>query len=136
MKRLPLAFVLGLSTLPALAGPYDQPWAIIQTDASPSAEPLYRPVIVNRVDGETVMSNPNRAVVAPGLRKVTVDLPPRKGFKIATQETFELQANPCMRYYVVAKLDNPVGQHWKAEIRRSESIGECLAKFKMDKPAG
>ena len=132
-RLLPFAFLA--LPLAAAAGPYDQPYAIILTDTKPSADPNLRPVIVNRVDGETVMSRPNQAVVAPGKHQVTVDLPPRKGFKIGTQETFELTASPCMRYYVAAKLDNPVGQEWKAVVRSSELIGECASKFKTDKPA-
>ena len=132
MKRLTVLSLLALP-LAAAAGPYDQPYAIITTDTRPSADPNLRPVIVNRVDGETVLSR-TPAVVAPGRHQVTVDLPPRKGFKIGTQETFELLASPCMRYYVAAKLANPVGQDWKAVIRSSELIGECAAKFGTDKP--
>jgi hypothetical protein len=56
-------------------------------------------VIVNRVDGENLQNN--RAVVAPGKRQVTIDLPPRKGFR-ATQHTFEVATEPCWRYYVAA----------------------------------
>ncbi|MBK8322824.1 MAG: hypothetical protein IPL06_08815 [Betaproteobacteria bacterium] len=133
MKR-PLAAFLLVLPFAAAAGPYDQPWSIVTTDTRPSSDPNLRPVIVNRVDGETVMSR-TPAVIAPGKHQVTVDLPPRKGFKVATQETFELLASPCMRYYVAAKLDNSVGQEWKAVIRSSELIGECAAKFKTDKPA-
>jgi hypothetical protein len=133
MNRLLVLLPLALP-LAASAGPYDQPWSIITTDTRPSSDPLLRPVIVNRVDGESILSR-TPAVVAPGPHKVTVDLPPRKGFKIATQETFDLTASPCMRYYVAAKLDNSVGQEWKAVIRSSELIGECAAKFKTDKTA-
>lgn len=129
-----LALSLLALPLAAAAGPYDQPYAIIVTDTRPSSDPNLRPVIVNRVDGETVMSRPNQAVVAPGKHQVTVDLPPRKGFKIATQETFELDASPCMRYYVAARLDNLVGQEWKAVIRSSELIGECAKQFRTDRP--
>ncbi|MBK7658181.1 MAG: hypothetical protein IPJ28_03070 [Betaproteobacteria bacterium] len=133
MKRLLAAFLLVLP-FAAAAGPYDQPWSIVTTDTRPSSDPNLRPVIVNRVDGETVMSR-TPAVIAPGRHQVTVDLPPRKGFKVATQETFELLASPCMRYYVAAKLDTSVGQEWKAVIRSSELIGECASKFKTGKPA-
>lgn len=129
-----LALSLLALPLAAAAGPYDQPYAIIVTDTRPSSDPNLRPVIVNRVDGETVMSRPNQAVVAPGKHQVTVDLPPRKGFKVATQETFELHASPCMRYYVGARLDNLVGQDWKAVVRSSELIGECAKKFRTEKP--
>ena len=126
MNRL-LPAILLLAPAAVLAGPYDQPYAIITSDSAPSADPKLRPVIVNRVDGENAMKN--RAVVAPGKRMVTVDLPPRKGFSLGTQETFELEASPCMRYHVAARLDSQTGQHWKAVVRSSETIGECLTKF-------
>ncbi len=113
----------------AIAGPYDQPYSIITTDRARSADPNLRPVIVNRVDDETVMSN-NRAVVAPGKHKVTVDLPPRKGFK-ATQNTFEIDAMPCMRYNLAAKLASRTTQSWTPVVRSEEAIGECQAKFKV-----
>ena len=128
MKRLLSALLLLAAPAAVFAGPYDQPYAIITTDTAPSSDPNLRPVIVNRVDGENAMKN--RAVVAPGKRMVTVDLPPRKGFSLGTQETFELEASPCMRYHVAARLDSQTGQHWKAVVRSSETIGECLTKFK------
>jgi hypothetical protein len=127
MKRLFLLPILAASA--ALAGPFDQPYAIIATDTRPAADFLLRPVIVNRVDGENAMDH--RAVVAPGLRKVTVDLPPRKGFHIATQHTFDLEVRPCVRYNVAAKLENSLSQQWKPVIRSEERIGECEVKFKM-----
>ena len=129
MKYLVLAALLFPAT--ALAGPYDQAYAIITSDATPSADPLLRPVIVNRVDGESVPSSSyNKAVVPPGPHQVTLDLPPRKGFHVATQRTLELVARPCMRYYVVAKLDTPVGQEWQPVVRSSELIAECQRAFR------
>lgn len=127
MKRMMLLALLAAG--PALAGPYDQPYVIITSDRAPAADPNLRYVIVNRVDGESIGSD-NRAVVAPGKREVTVDLPPRKGFTVATQRTFTLPANPCMRYYVMAKLATPVGQEWMPVVRSSELIMECQTKFK------
>ena len=127
MKRL-LAVAL-FSVTPALAGPYDQPYAIIETDTMPSADSHLRPVIVNRVDDQNSLDN--RAVVAPGAHKVTIDLPPRKGFRTATQHTFDLNADACMRYYVAARLVSPTLQEWDPVVRYSEPIGECRAKFNM-----
>jgi hypothetical protein len=127
MKTL-LPAVLLLAPAASLAGPYDQPWAVIATDTARSPDPGVRPAKVSRVDGENVPQG--RAVVAPGMRQVTVDLPPRKGLGVGTQETFELLASPCMRYHVAAKVDSPALQTWKPVVRSSESIGECLAKFK------
>ena len=127
MKRIfPLSILLATA---AFAGPFDQPYAIITTDAKPAADPLLRPVIVNRVDGENAVDH--RAVVAPGLRKVTVDLPARKGFHLATQHTFDLDVKACVRYHVAAKLQTTAGQAWKPVIRSEERIGECEAKFKV-----
>lgn len=113
----------------ASAGPYDQPWSVVTTDRRASADPLLRPVIVNRVDG--VNSMDNESVVAPGKHAVTVDLPPRKGFRQATQVTFDLETEACMRYYVAAKLDTTVTQQWTPVLRSSEPIGECRAKFRL-----
>ena len=128
MKRFLLApFLVATS---ALAGPYDQPYSIITTDRARSADHHLRPVIVNRVDDETVMSN-NRAVVAPGMRKVTIDLPPRKGFRLATQHTFDIDAKPCTRYNVAARLDSITTQDWTPVVRSEEAIGECQSKFKV-----
>ena len=118
MKRLLSALLLLAAPAAVLAGPYDPPYAIITTDTAPSSAPNRRPAMKNR------------AVVAPGKRMVTVDLPPRKGFSLGTQETCELEASPCMRYHVAARLDSQTGQHWKAVVRSSETIGECLTKFK------
>ena len=113
----------------AHAGPYDQPYSIITTDVRRAADPLLLPVIVNRVDGENSKRGQN--VVAPGKRAVTVDLPPRKGFHQATQNTFDLEVKPCTRYYVAARLETTVTQNWTPVVRSEESIGECKAKFKI-----
>jgi hypothetical protein len=114
----------------ALAGPYDQPYAIITVDTAKSADSNLRRVIVNRVDDETVMSG-NKAVVEPGKRKVTLDLPARKGFKQATQHTIEIDAKACTRYNVAAKLDSAITQGWTPVVRSEEAIGECRKKFKL-----
>ncbi|MEO5693342.1 MAG: hypothetical protein ABIQ72_09485 [Usitatibacter sp.] len=128
MKRL-IAASLFLATS-ALAGQYDQPYAIITVDRAKSADSHLRNVIVNRVDDQTVISG-NRAVVEPGKRKVTLDLPPRKGFRLATQNTLEIDAKPCTRYNVAARLDSPTTQEWVPVIRSEEPIGECRARFKV-----
>jgi hypothetical protein len=126
------SLLLTLLMVPAAwAGPFDQPYSIITSDRAPSADPLLRPVIVNRVDGEIVGSD-HRPVVAPGTRKVTVDLPPRKGLRVATQRTFDLVASPCMRYYVAARLDNAESPEWTPVVRSAELIDECQKQFRTN----
>jgi hypothetical protein len=131
MKRLLLA--VALLPLAAAAGPYDQPYTIITSERTPTPDPLLKPVFVNRVDGENSING--QVVIAPGPHMIIVDLPPRQGFSLATQETLDLDTSPCMRYFIAAKLENPVGQRWKPVVRRSELIGECQTKFKSDTPA-
>lgn len=127
MKRL-LAAILVLAPAAAVAGPFDQPWVLITNDSALSADPKLRAVTVSRVDGESVVRS--RAYVGPGTRTVTVDLPPRKGFSLGTQENFELVASPCMRYQLAARLDTGTGERWVPIVRSAETIGECLTKFK------
>lgn len=130
MKRvLLLASLLSAAAVSAAsAGPFDQPYSIIENDTIRSADPNVIGVIVNRVDDENAMPH-NRAVVPPGTHQVTVDVPPRKGFHTATQHTFTLVTEPCMRYYLSAKLANQVTQEWEPIVRSRERIGECDTKF-------
>ena len=128
MKRLFLASLL----LPcaAYAGLYDQPYSIIETDATRSSDHLIRPLTVNRVDDVNAQYD-NRAIVAPGKHAVTVDLRARQGFHLPTQVTFDLETQPCMRYYVVGRLEATTSQKWTPVVRSQEPIGECEAKFKV-----
>ena len=123
-----LLLLAAVLATPAVAGPYDQPYSIITSERTPSADFKLRPVIVNRVDDRNADTRLNQALVAPGPHQVTVDLAPRKGFP-ASQHTFELVTEPCTRYYVAAELKTTTGQAWKPVVRSRERIGECEAKF-------
>jgi hypothetical protein len=126
MKALLIPALLAASA--AVAGPYDQPWSIVATDRTPSADYKLLPVIVNRVDGVNADTQLNRSVVPPGAHEVTVDVPPRKGFP-ASQHTFALTTEPCTRYNVAAQLRTTTGQEWTPVVRSRERIGECESKF-------
>ena len=128
MKKLMIAALFVPSL--ALAGLYDQPYSIIQTDASRSSDHLIRPVLVNRVDDVNAQYD-NRAVVAPGKHAVTIDLAARQGFHLPTQITFDLETKPCTRYYVVGRLEATTSQKWTPLVRSEERIGECEARFKV-----
>jgi hypothetical protein len=126
-RFLVLATLAAAVAVPAAAGPYDQPYSIIATEYKAAVDPLERKLIMNRVDDQN--SRNNEFVVPPGPHKVTVDLPPRKGFR-ATQVTFDLETKACTRYFVVAKLKTQVTQDWEPVVKYEEPIGECKAKFK------
>jgi len=126
MKRLLLIPLL--APFAALAGPYDQPYAQIQTEyRQPHADPNVIPVIVNRVDDVTLYDK--QGTVAPGPHKVTVDVPPRKGYHTATQNTFDLETKPCTRYYVAARLKSRTLQEWTPFVRYEEPLRDCAAKL-------
>jgi hypothetical protein len=124
----PIALTPFLLLAACATGPYREPYAEIVADRSPAADPNVVPVIINRVDDRTSLYS-DRAVVPPGSHKVTIDVPPRKGFHLATQETVVMDAEPCTRYYIAARLDTPVTQEWQPLVRSVERIRECEEKF-------
>jgi hypothetical protein len=113
------------------SSPFNQPYAEIWADRAPAADPNVVPVVLNRIDDRTTLY-PDHAVVPPGHHVLTVDVPPRAGFTLPTQEDVALDAEPCTRYFLAARLDTPVTQEWKPVVRAVEPIGECRAKW----PAG
>ncbi|HUJ00315.1 MAG TPA: hypothetical protein VLY46_08775 [Usitatibacter sp.] len=125
---LPFALLAGAC---AAAGPFAQPWSIIEDDPIQSADPDVVHVLVNRVDDRNA-TDAHHAVVAPGPHEVTVDVGHRKGWQ-PTQHTFALTTEPCRRYYVSARLDNRVGPGWTPIVRSSDRIAECEAKFGMNR---
>ncbi len=130
MKRIlmPLLFS-ARAAAPPLAGPYDQPYSDHRERHGPFGRPERDPASSSTASTTAMRSRRKRAVVPPGTHQVTVDVPPRKGFHTATQHTFELVTEPCMRYYISAKLDNRVGQQWEPMVRSKDRIGECEKKF-------
>jgi hypothetical protein len=128
MKLPVLASLLVLAA--CASSPYERPYSLIVVDPAPSADPNVIPVFINRVDDRNSLY-PDRAVVPPGHHMVTVDVPPRQGFHLPTQSTFEMNTQPCTRYYISARLDTPVTQEWKPVVRSTEPIGECLSKFNI-----
>jgi hypothetical protein len=137
LRKLFVTAVLALgaaAVLPVTAqsrSPFSQPYSIILTDNRQSSDPNVIPVIINRVNDQTIRSNPNEAVVPPGPQRVVVDVPPRRGFRLATQNTMDLVTEPCMRYFVNARLDNKLTQGWEPFVRSTERIGECERRFNI-----
>jgi hypothetical protein len=130
MKAIATALAAPILALAGCAttGAYDEPYAEVWVDRIRPADPLVIPVVINRVDGVTAM-HLDHAVVRPGPHKLTVDVPPRKGFRLATQAELTIDAAPCRRYYIAARLDTPVTQEWTPVVRSEETIPECARKF-------
>lgn len=129
MKRIIAATFLASTATIAFAGPYDQPYSQIMTERHfPSADPDVLPVLINRIDDNTVYEP--KGTVLPGKHQVTVDLHGRKGFP-ATQMTFELDAKVCTRYYIAAKLKTRTTQEWDPIVRMEEALPDCAKKFNL-----
>jgi hypothetical protein len=128
MNRILLASLVAAVATACASSPYKEPYAEIRVDDIRPADPNVIPVIINRVDDKTTLDS-RYAVVAPGVHKVTVDVPPRKGFHLGTQADFVITTEPCMRYYIDARLETRVTQEWTPFVRSVEPIGECREKF-------
>ena len=123
-----LAATLAAGLSPAvLAGPYDQPYALVERGrvSDPHKEDL---VAIQRIDGVSIRDPRTPDPVAPGKRRIQLQYETAKGkFRPDTQE-IELDLKPCTRYEITAQYDNPLGPNWKPKIKE-EPIGECRAKF-------
>jgi hypothetical protein len=130
MKPLFTAALLAAAGAAWAASPYDEPYSIITIDEIRPADFHIKPVFVNRVDGENSVQF-NKHVVAPGSHEVVIDLAPRGGFHLATQQVMMLRTEPCVRYNLAARVENSISQKWEPLVRSTEPITECQAKFKV-----
>jgi hypothetical protein len=108
----------------ATPGPYIE----IVAEQQSSENSYEEPVRLMAVNGRGVRYGTTSVTLGPGFQVIMVRTI-RKDEKPATYDfTLPLRAQPCMRYYVVARHESTTAvDPWKAEIKRAEPIGECLA---------
>ena len=112
----------------SLAGPYDQPYSIVEAaDRSAAREEF--PVAITQVDGTSTRSPRTTDAIAPGKHKVTVRFQTGRVAQSAAEESRELDLDlkPCTRYRVAAARKGSV--NWEPKVY-DEPIGECQKKFK------
>jgi hypothetical protein len=78
--------------------------------------------IVKSVDGRHYTDKVVK--VEPGVHRVVVQSPNRKGFK-GSDEAMELAIEPCVRYYINAEFETSVGAAWKPVIAYKERVAGC-----------
>jgi len=121
------AAIAAASGLAAQAGPYDQPWSLLEADnRSPTADT--KPATVMKIDGKNVPLGRTN-VVAPGKHTVEVSIPGPRGMSNPKRDTIEIDPQPCVRYRFAAKRSSPTDNDWKAFIGHEEPVGECRKKF-------
>ena len=114
---------------PAVAGPYDAPYSIIQAQQRSLVHDT-QPATIMRVDEERM--NPRRSdPVKPGIHVVEVSVPGPKGMAMPGRQVLVIDAQPCTRYYIAARRPTHTSRHWEAYVDQSEAIGECTLRFAM-----
>jgi hypothetical protein len=115
------------AALSATAGPYDQPYAIVESgDASQTRKEAR--LAISKVDGKNPR-NPRRSdPIEPGKRTISLHFESARG--IFRPENLEVQIDleACTRYRIVAAYEYATGPDWKPKVY-SEPIGECRKKF-------
>jgi hypothetical protein len=121
--------------LPGLAeaGPYDQPYGLIESgDRSQTRN--QEPVAISRIDGKSP-KNPRRPdPLAPGKHSVEISFSSARAVVGDNLKTIEIDVQPCKRYRVVAQYHTSASGKWDPVVG-VEDIGECRRKFMQGQPA-
>jgi hypothetical protein len=80
------------------------------------------PAIIKSIDGRSTLYKSTK--VEPGLRKVGVESPSRKGFK-GYEIVLELGLEPCKRYYINTQFASGSGTEWRPVVDKVETIPGC-----------
>lgn len=130
MNRL-LAASFALLAGSAFAGPYDQPYALVESgDASETRKEAR--ATISKIDGKSP-SNPRRSdPIPPGKHVVTLHFESARGMFRPEYQDLEIDMAPCTRYRVVANYVSKTGGDWKPKSY-AEPIGECKKKFAAKK---
>lgn len=124
-----------LVALSAVAGPYDQPYAVVESGAAAEARNEGR-VTIRKIDGVSPRDPRRSDPLEPGKRTITVGFQSSRGMFRPQSLDIELNLEPCTRYLIVASYESKSGPTWTPKVY-PEPIVECRKKFKMEpaKPA-
>ena len=81
------------------------------------------PVSIVRVDGKDNTFKP--ALVDPGLRQITVQVPPGGARGVGQERTLALEVAPCTRYYLVAVKQNKLDSDFTVRVDYQEPVSGC-----------
>jgi hypothetical protein len=126
---IPFRIVAGIAfvSLNALAGPYDQPYALVERSQRSQVKDEF-PVAITKVDGKSTRDPRKSDPIPPGKHRITIRFETARVAQGPAETTRELEMDldPCTRYEIAA---HRVGVNWEPKIY-SEPIGECVKKFK------
>lgn len=124
----------------AHAGPYDQPYALVESGDNSEVRKESR-VSITKVDGKSTRSATRKTdPIEPGKRMITLHFESARGNFRPEYLDVQMDLEACTRYRIVAQYEVKTGPDWKPKVY-SEPIGECVKKFakkdaaKKDAPA-
>ena len=123
-----VAAFAAFSAAPALAGMYDQPYAIVEVgDRSEVREEF--PPSISKVDGVSTRNTRRSDPISPGKHRITVRFETARVTQNPEEVSRELEMDlaPCTRYRVVAHRKGK-SMDWEPKVY-PEKIGECVRKF-------
>ena len=118
---------VALAAAGALAGPYDQPYAIVEgADKSATREEF--PAAITKIDGQSTRNPRKSDPIPPGKHRVTIRFETGRVAQGPAETTRELEMDleACTRYRIAAKRAGATD--WEPKIY-SEPINECKRKF-------
>jgi hypothetical protein len=127
-KRMFIAVFATLAMPAAIAGMYDQPYAIVESGGQSDTR-KEAGLAITKVDGQSLRNTRKSEPIVPGKHTITVHFESARGnFRPETMD-LEIDLQACTRYRIVANYEVKMGPDWKPKIY-SEPIGECVKKFK------
>lgn len=123
-----LAALAALATGCAATPEYTAPWAMLATGNALTADAKVRNVLLATVDGKKVEED--KAVIATGRRRITVEVASR-GTETGATSVLELDAQPCVRYWLGARRPTAAGKPWETVVVSEDALGDCERRFGM-----
>ena len=97
------------------------------------------PMVVNLIDGNGAFPNaPGTPIwITPGKHRISATAVPLSGGWAGGTDLveFELDAQPCKRYFIVARYENPLGPSWTPFVDEIQPIAGCRAPDAAATPA-
>ena len=135
MKKTLAALAVTAWLLPGLAaaGPYDQPYGLIESGDRSQTRNQER-VAIARIDGKSPRDPRRPEPLAPGKHLVEISYTSARAVVGDDLKTIEIDVQPCKRYRVVAQYHTSASGKWDPVVS-AEDIGECKRKFMQAQPA-
>jgi len=115
----------------AIAGPFDQPYAIVEAGDRSEVRQEFPPAIT-QVDGKSTRNTRRTDPIEPGKHRITVRFETARVNQSPDEiaRVLEMDLEACTLYRVAA---HRVGINWEPKVY-SEPLGECVKKFKKKAP--